>query len=205
MPNYSYNNNIPAASDIPSQSQSQLQTNCTSVASILSVDLYGFGNNDGGTHQQVTLPNQNAGATQASNSSVIFTGAGIASASTSQLFHQTSLGGASAIPYHVSAVKAWGTFTGASGAIIGAQVSNVGVTVARTGTGAYTVTLPANTVASTNYAVLITCGLASTLNTSNCAAYTIVSTTSFTIRCVSLRAPTSTDDPVSVTFVVLQI
>lgn len=54
MPNYTYNSNIPAATDNPSTSQGQMQTNCNSVESILDVDLIGFGDNDGGYHQKST-------------------------------------------------------------------------------------------------------------------------------------------------------
>lgn len=54
MPNYTYINSIPAGSDIPSQSQPDLQTNCQSVNSLLNVDLYTFNDNNGGYHRKST-------------------------------------------------------------------------------------------------------------------------------------------------------
>jgi hypothetical protein len=56
MPNYTYTTNIPLGTDNPSDSASQFNENFTSAASIVNVDLYGFNNNFGGTHQQVTFP-----------------------------------------------------------------------------------------------------------------------------------------------------
>lgn len=58
MPNYTYTNSIPAGSDIPSQSQPDLQTNCTSVNSILNVDMYTFNDNNGGYHRKTTYVDQ---------------------------------------------------------------------------------------------------------------------------------------------------
>lgn len=58
MPNFTYINSIPAGSDIPANSQPDLQTNCASVNSILggnsSVDLIGFNTADGGWHRHTT-------------------------------------------------------------------------------------------------------------------------------------------------------
>src|SRR6266849_4452913 len=59
MPNYTYTGNIPAAGNNPSNDQPNMQTNTNSIASIVNVDLYGFGNNNGGTHQQVTFSGNN--------------------------------------------------------------------------------------------------------------------------------------------------
>lgn len=59
MPNFTYTSAIPSSTDVPSQSQSNLQTNCTSTNSILNVDLYGFNNANGGLHQQVTFAGNN--------------------------------------------------------------------------------------------------------------------------------------------------
>jgi len=56
MPNYTYTTNIPLGSDNPSDSAPEFNTNFTSTASLVNIDLYGFNNNNGGTHQQVTFP-----------------------------------------------------------------------------------------------------------------------------------------------------
>ena len=62
MPNYPYMSNIPAAGNNPSNDQPNMQINTNSISSILNVDLYGFENTNGGTHQQVTFPTASPGS-----------------------------------------------------------------------------------------------------------------------------------------------
>jgi|SRR5690606_35159803 len=58
MPTFTYNENIPAASNLLSDDQPNLETNTNSIASILggdsTVDMIGFGNANGGWHRQLT-------------------------------------------------------------------------------------------------------------------------------------------------------
>lgn len=54
MPNYTYIPSIPAADHNPSTDQPDMLINATSIASIVAVDLYGFGVNNGGYHQKST-------------------------------------------------------------------------------------------------------------------------------------------------------
>lgn len=56
MPDYPFIGNIPAAGNNPSVDQPNMQTNTNSVELIVEVDLYGFNDANGGTHQQVTFP-----------------------------------------------------------------------------------------------------------------------------------------------------
>jgi len=56
MPNFKYINSIPNAPDNPSNSQSNLRINCESIESLVSVDLYGFNDDNGGTHQKASFP-----------------------------------------------------------------------------------------------------------------------------------------------------
>ena len=54
--NFNYVNNIPQPTDDPEDSQPQLLTNTQSNFSIWNVDHYGFGNNMGGWHNVVHIP-----------------------------------------------------------------------------------------------------------------------------------------------------
>jgi len=58
MPSYSYNTNIPAAANLLSDDQPDMQTNTNSINSLLggdaTVDMIGFGNANGGWHRQLT-------------------------------------------------------------------------------------------------------------------------------------------------------
>jgi hypothetical protein len=55
MPNLLYTTGIPASADNPSDDQPNMQVNNDSNASIWNADHFGFNNNKGGRHQQVTL------------------------------------------------------------------------------------------------------------------------------------------------------
>jgi len=55
MPNLSYTTNIPLGTDNPQTSAGQFNVNFTSIGSIVNQDLYGFNDNNGGLHQQVTF------------------------------------------------------------------------------------------------------------------------------------------------------
>lgn len=58
MPSFTYNQNIPAASNLLSDDQPNMATNTNSLFSLLggdsSVDMIGFGDADGGWHRQLT-------------------------------------------------------------------------------------------------------------------------------------------------------
>jgi hypothetical protein len=54
--NLDYNLGIPAAGDNPSFDQGLMQTNTNSIGALITVDHYGFKDNFGGYHKQVTLP-----------------------------------------------------------------------------------------------------------------------------------------------------
>jgi len=58
MPSYTYNQNIPAASNLLSDDQPNMATNTNSIFNLLggdsTVDMIGFGDSDGGWHRQLT-------------------------------------------------------------------------------------------------------------------------------------------------------
>lgn len=63
MPNFTYINNIPAASHNPSVDQPDMQVNTNSTDSLIEVDHYSFNDNNGGLHKQSTYVNQTAPTT----------------------------------------------------------------------------------------------------------------------------------------------
>lgn len=56
MTNVPYNTNIPFASNSPSQDQPRMQENTNSLKSLIEIDHIGFGNNQGGYHQDIHQP-----------------------------------------------------------------------------------------------------------------------------------------------------
>lgn len=143
----------PAANTPPSVSRGTMQSNFNSIFNLISVDHVGFGNNSGGTHEQVTFNANNVpGSSPTGNVSILFTQAGVA-ASSPQLKYINTLG-----TFHVNAQKAWGYVV--VGSISGnpyvppqsVNVANVQVVDVKT----IAVTLTANAVVSANFATLIT-------------------------------------------------
>ncbi len=60
MTNFTYNPDIPDGPNNPSDDQPKMKINTNSTAGIINVDHIGFGQNNGGTHRQVTLTNEPA-------------------------------------------------------------------------------------------------------------------------------------------------
>lgn len=60
MPNFTYNLDIPLSTNNPSVDQPNMEVNTNSIAGILNVDLIGFGNTNGGFHNQSTYVDQGA-------------------------------------------------------------------------------------------------------------------------------------------------
>lgn len=56
MTNVPYNTNIPFASNSPSQDQPRMQENTNSLKALIEIDHIGFGNNQGGYHQDIHQP-----------------------------------------------------------------------------------------------------------------------------------------------------
>ena len=208
MPNLTYTLGRPAENISPSAQRASMETNNDNNATIWTVDHYGFNDNDGGLHEQVTLPNNNAGATQTGASSVVFSSVGVADPTSSQLDFKNSLGGASAVNYILSSIKAWALCSGPAGGIISSQSFNV-TSVTRSSAGIYVVVMPSNVVATADYAVFI--------GTTNCNSAPVAdscfgtlatdlaapTTTAFTIR--TFRQGLTSADPVKFWFAVVQI
>lgn len=58
MPNFNYTAGLPNPPNLPSQDVNDMQINTNSINSILPVDHFGFNDNDGGYHSQVSMPNE---------------------------------------------------------------------------------------------------------------------------------------------------
>jgi len=58
MPNITYTRGIPASSHNPSTDQPDMQINNDSIDDLISVDHYGFNDNNGGFHKVIDLVNQ---------------------------------------------------------------------------------------------------------------------------------------------------
>ncbi len=58
MPNFTYSINVPAASHNPSADQPIMQTNTNSIDSIITIDHFGFNDNQGGWHKNIHQPPQ---------------------------------------------------------------------------------------------------------------------------------------------------
>lgn len=62
MPNFAYTIDIPATNNDPSVDQPPMKINTNSIKSIIDVDHFSFGNNNGGFHKKVTMFNSVAPA-----------------------------------------------------------------------------------------------------------------------------------------------
>jgi len=58
MPNFVYTDNLPNPPNLPSQDVNSMQVNCNSVEGWAEIDHFGFNDNSGGYHKQVSMPNQ---------------------------------------------------------------------------------------------------------------------------------------------------
>lgn len=196
----SYTPGIPNANDLISSSQSQIQTNFTQLNTQFAIDHVAFdaGANNG-KHKQIGFEGNNAAGAQTGFQSTLYTGAGTADATAPQLFWRNE----NAI-FHFP-IKAWAFCNGTAGGIINSQSSNV-TSVTRSGTGQYSIVIPANVLGSADYAVNLGVSQASSGGSPDqlSITYTIVSATNFTVKVVNV-ANNVVIDPTSFSFTVLQI
>lgn len=151
---FSYNANIPQATDVIASSQGQILTNFQSIGasnSWTTQDHYGFSTGTDGQHKQLNFPSNGSLGTMTSLASGVVTAPGSASNTTSQLFFKNAT---ATVP--ISAMQAFAYVTNGTSATCtisnGYNVSSVTLS----GT-TYTVTLSI-TLPSANYAVIVTGG-----------------------------------------------
>jgi hypothetical protein len=106
MTDHTYTLNIPNSANNPSFDQPNMEVNNNSAAAIWLDDHYGFGDDNGGLHQQSTYPNTVTPGSSTNLSSVAYTTAGMASPTTPQYVYQNSQG-----TFPLSGVRAFGVFT----------------------------------------------------------------------------------------------
>lgn len=197
---FTFNTGVPATANNPSVDQPDMLTNNVSADGILAVDHISFNTAGGGQHKQVTFNNKNAPVAQTDPQSVLYTGSGTAS-SMSQLLYRNQNG-----IFEISAIRAWGLATPAG--ISASQSVNI-ASVARTGgfpAGNFTVTMTANAVSSSSYAVLVS-AWDSAANGALLISWAILSATQFIVKFRGLQSLPAQDftDPLAFSFQVLQI
>jgi hypothetical protein len=193
-----YNLNIPASGNNPSNDQPDMQTNTNSINTLVAIDHYTFSDNPAGTHKQITFPNNNVitSGSLAGLSSAVFSNAGTADNSTSQLFYVNSK-----ITVPVSIVRAYAAINPL--AISLTQSYNVASFV-RNSAGNYTVTLTANSTTSSSYGILCSCDRRNGSTNAQIIDYHITGTTTFTLFSAD-PIINSAEDPTNLTFIVLQL
>jgi hypothetical protein len=194
---FSFNDGIPAAPNNPSVDQPIMLQNNVSTQGIMTVDHIGFNAANGGQHQWTQFPiaaSFPTPPTPTAMNSVAFPAAGIANIAVAQYKFQTSLS-----TVFLSAVKAFAL--GTSGGILASQSFNV-ASIVRNSVGNYTVTLDANTVTGTDYAVFVS-NTGNAGNTAIVNSYTILSATQFTLQFVIVNL--SFQDPTQFNFTVMQL
>lgn len=171
---FTFDTTIPNAPNNPSVDQPGMLQNNVSTNGILGVDHITFNALGGGQHKQITFNGKNVPGVQTDPQSVLYTnnitvatGDNTTSASTvAEMFYRNQ----NAI-FPVSMIKAFGCFDAAATSLNTWNISASGP-VTRT----FTLTMPANVVTGTNYAVFCL----STF-TANSISYNILSATQFTV------------------------
>lgn len=69
---FPYNPNVPNPPNNPSADVGDMHTNASSIGNIMAVDHFGFNNNNGGKHQQVTMPSRGSAPTTVAGSADLY-------------------------------------------------------------------------------------------------------------------------------------
>lgn len=191
-----FNPNIPQPSDLLSDSQGDLLGNMSQLDTSFGVDHFAFSNltSNNGFHQKVTLPGNLAAPAPAANYGDIF-GVTDANSVTRPFWVRDGL----PITYSMIPVRAFGRILGSTGATVGNAMN---MSVARTSTGNYTVTLTAGAVFDTNYSVFF--GIHNTSGArviAQVSAYT--SATQFTFNVVNVTGGFVDTDSISISVLYL--
>lgn len=196
---FTFNDGVPAAADNPSVDQPIMLQNNISNQGIWAVDHIGFNAANGGQHQWTQFPIASTfptPPTPTGMNSVAYPGAGVSNPAAAQYFFQNSQA-----TVQLSCVRAWALCS--TGGIISTQSVNV-TSVTRTGTGNYSVVLTTNAVTSSNFAVLVSGTVTSTLSIGVIAGYAITGVGTFQINFAKLNG-SATADPTNFSFAVLQL
>lgn len=145
----------PDPNDVFADSQLDIKTNFDSIIGWGQVDHVAYGAVNAGTHKKISLATVSAPAAPVGEAHIVNTKLGIADATSSNLFAQNKN-----VSTQINAIRSWAYVPNPGATAIGADIpitQLVNVTkVTRTAVGVYTVTMPANTVSSADYAVFAT-------------------------------------------------
>jgi len=187
---------IPNANDDPSDSQLEIKNNFTSQIGWAQVDHIGYGATNSGNHNQVTIvdPTSPVPGTPTDKRSIAYTKLGIADITSSNLFVKNKN-----VDVQVNAIRAWAFVKGIDVIVAPANVPitqfvNV-TTVDKTGPGSYLITMPANTVSSADYAVLVSAQ-------KSAGVFPVVNTDSYTATTFTVEL---SGNPKSFSFQVMQV
>jgi len=202
MSSFTFNPNIPAAANNPSNDQPDMLQNNMSTNSLLAVDHVSFNTNNGGQHLQVTLPATTyvVPGAQTGNASVIYPNEG-ETVTAAQLYYVNSQA-----TIQLSAIRAW-AFCDSAGAIQNNQAVNI-ASIVHAGTGIFNVTLTTNAVSSAQFAIIVSSAQYAFNATTRppVSTSTITGTGTFTLNFFTLNlSPVQPVDPLFFSFLVLQI
>lgn len=137
---FTFNNNIPAANNNPSDDQPKMLQNNQTAPLALAVDHVSFNDPDCGKHKQVTFVSENEPGAQTDPASTLYTGAGSASTN-AQTFFRNEDG-----IFMVTPIRAFGLFTTSSGGNTLDNGYNVVSILENAGRTSITITLETNAV-----------------------------------------------------------
>lgn len=187
---FTYVQDIPFPTNSPSNDQPIMRTNTNSIYNIWEVDHFTFDESPQGTHKQITFSTENVPGAQTDPASTLYTDSGTASTN-AQMFYRNA---DTIIP--VSLIKAYGVFA-SNGATSGSQAYNLSA-VQNVGPITYTLTVPANVLTGTDYAVLLT-----PRNAAYICQYNITSATEFSV--IFRETTSGTGFATAFTCIVLQL
>lgn len=172
-----YNLNIPAGPNNPSNDQPKMQTNTNAIQTLISVDHVGFNTNGtppngvGGHHLQVSFDGKNVPGVQTDPQSVLYTNSGVASTVSEVFFRNQNR------IFQMSVIKAWAFSLNATAAPP-TQSFNV-TSVTKIALGRYDVVLTAGAVTSANFGVLVSAQSGTSLGFTS--SYSITGVGTFTL------------------------
>ncbi|SRR5258708_10419546 len=123
MPNFTYTQNIPDGPNDPSADQPNMKINTNSIASIMAVEHFGFGNNNGGLHQQATFPLRSGSPATVAGQLALFS-TNLVGGQPAQLFYTHDAGTVFAITGNKDPVASGNGFTSLPGPSVG---TNAGI------------------------------------------------------------------------------
>lgn len=199
MTNFEFNTGVPNEDNNPSVDQPDMLINTNSENSIWTIDHISYNSNNGGNHLQTGFPDFRVPVLPsdggANHPSVAYPAAGVADVNNPQYYFKNAVSN-----FLLSGMRAF-ALCASGGGTIGGQLINV-VSNTRNSLGNYTITLTANTTASSNYLVFIQ-PLSSA--TSIISSVVITSATVFTVKFIFSNGLTPAFNFIDTNFAVMVV